>query len=114
MSLLSPLFAFAQGNFPIAVTVERATELAGQLVPLLMSVAIVMFFWGIVKFIANMDDENARSGGKSLMVWGMIAIFVMVSFWGIIGYFQESLGLSGGPIDTGSAPSLPDLIPWNN
>ena len=43
------------------------------------------------------------------MIWGMIAIFVMVAFWGIIGYVQNSLGLSGSIV----APVAPvvSLVP---
>ena len=101
--------AYAQG--PIENSIANLSQIAEQLVPLLMTLAIVMFFWGIVKFIANMGDEEARKGGKQLMIWGMVAIFVMVSFWSIIGYFQESLGLTGGPINTGTAPSVRATIP---
>lgn len=104
-----PLFASAQEALTNSIGMLQGA--AEQIIPLLMTLAVVMFFWGIVKFIANMDDETARKGGKSLMVWGMIAIFVMVSFWSIIGYVQESLGLSGGTIDQGEAPSISDVVP---
>ena len=79
------------------------------MVPLLLAVAIVLFFWGLVKFIANASDEAARESGKNLMIWGMIAIFVMVAFWSIIGYVQSSLGVSGN-INTGSAPTV-SIVP---
>ena len=113
LGLMTPAFALAQsGTFETTIT--KLTQVSGQLVPLLMSFAIVMFFWGIVKFIANMDDESARAGGKHLMVWGMIAIFVMTSFWGIIGYVQNSLGLEPIPIQTGTAPTMTNPIPSVN
>jgi uncharacterized membrane protein YidH (DUF202 family) len=92
---------------PIGDTLTQVLAIVQQLIPLLVAVAVLMFFWGIVKFIANMGDENARKGGKHLMVWGMIALFVMVSFWGIIGYFQESFNISG----TLNTPTAPTLVP---
>jgi hypothetical protein len=80
------------------------------IVPLLISLAIVAFMWGIVKFIAHADDEKAIVEGKQFMVWGLVGIFVLISFWGIVGYLQESLGLN---VDTFLDPlsMQPSTIP---
>jgi cobalamin biosynthesis protein CobD/CbiB len=64
-----------------------------------------VFFGGLVKYIANASDEGAKDSGKTLMIWGMIALFVMVAFWGIIGYFQSSLGLTG-TVQTAPTPGM--------
>ena len=106
--LLSPMFAFGAGG--ITGTITTVQGVINSLVPLLMALAVVAFFWGLVKYIANADDEAAKESGKTLMIWGMVAIFVMVAFWGIIGYFQTSLGLTGS-IDPGTAPSMTAVIP---
>ncbi|MDP2598813.1 MAG: hypothetical protein Q8P49_03220 [Candidatus Liptonbacteria bacterium] len=104
---LAPLTISAQTvEGPIAGTIAQISALVNDLIPLLLAVAVLLFLWGLVKFIANIGDETARAAGKSLMVWGMIALFVMVSFWGIIGYVQESLGLTGAPIVTPPPPSV--------
>lgn len=77
---------------------------------ILFTLAIVVFFWGIVIFIAHAGDEKAVQEGKGFIVWGMVGIFVMVSIWGIVGYLQASLGLdTGGNLFEG--PSLPTYIP---
>ncbi|OGZ06953.1 MAG: hypothetical protein A2942_01310 [Candidatus Lloydbacteria bacterium RIFCSPLOWO2_01_FULL_50_20] len=94
---------------PFGNTLSIISYYVSLLVPLLLAVAIVLFFWGLVKFIANASDEAARESGKNLMIWGMIAIFVMVAFWSIIGYVQSSLGVSGN-INTGSAPTV-SIVP---
>ncbi|MEK7118813.1 MAG: hypothetical protein AAB869_04335 [Patescibacteria group bacterium] len=94
---------------PFGNTLNIIAAYVRGLIPLLISVAILVFFWGLVKYIANASDEAAKESGKTLMVWGMIAIFVMVAFWGIIGYVQQSTGLSGN-ITTGNAPIV-NLVP---
>ncbi|KKU78915.1 MAG: hypothetical protein UY04_C0023G0014 [Parcubacteria group bacterium GW2011_GWA2_47_7] len=109
--LLAPLVVSAQSSSPISNTIVLIGDIAGQLIPLMMALAVLMFFWGILKFIANIGDEDARKAGKSMMVWGMIALFVMVSFWGIIGYVQESLGLQGVPVVTSEAPTFSNPTP---
>ena len=88
-----PAVAMAQN--PLEDTILLFIGWANVLIALLMTLAIVAFFWGLVKYIANASDESAKESGKTLMIWGMIALFVMVAFWGIIGYFQNSLGLTG-------------------
>ena len=109
--LVSPMLAFAQAAAnPLVTTLTSVQTIVDMLLPLLLSVAVLLFFWGLVKYIANASDETAKEGGKTLMIWGMIAIFVMVAFWGIIGYVQSSLGLTGG-VTTVAAPSVGGLIP---
>ncbi len=67
---------------------------AELLLEILSLAAIVAFFWGIVKYIWSETDDD-KVNGKNIMVWGMIALFVMVGIWSILGFFQESLGIDG-------------------
>ena len=107
---VAPALASAQLiSGPVGNTLSNVSAVVNFLIPLLLSVAVLMFFWGLVKYIANASDEAAKESGKTLMIWGMIAIFVMVAFWGIIGYVQQSTGLSGS-ISAGSAPII-NVIP---
>ena len=80
------------------------------LIPLFMTLGIVYFMWGLVKLIYNAEDERARAEGKQMMIWGMIGLFVMVAFWGIIGYVQSSFGI-GTVGATGTGPEFPNYIP---
>lgn len=90
--------------------VDAASEVIAIFIPTLLFIAVLVFFWGLVKFISHAGDEKTIADGKQLMIWGMITIFVMVSLWGIVGFFQEELGLdSATPL--GTLPALPDTIP---
>lgn len=65
---------------------------------LFFTVAVVAFFWGIVQFIwaaRNGDAGDGVKNGKQFMLWGLIALFVMFSVWGIIQFAQGVFGLSG-------------------
>jgi len=57
---------------------------------LFITLAIVVFFWGLIKYLWSMGTEDAHEGLK-IMFWGVIAIFVMVSIWGIIRLLQSTL-----------------------
>lgn len=94
---------------PLATTITTISSIVTTLIPLLLSIAVLLFFWGLVKYIANASDEAAKESGKTLMIWGMIALFVMVAFWGIIGYVQQSFGITGTV--TVSTPPTVNVVP---
>jgi len=53
-------------------------------IPLIFSLAFVSFIWGVVQYVINSDDESKKMKGKQFMLWGIIALTVMVSVWGLV------------------------------
>lgn len=53
-------------------------------IPVIVALALLIFFWGIFLFVRNVGDEGAREEGKKLIIWGLIALFVMVAFFGLV------------------------------
>ena|SRR3989344_523832 len=87
--------------------IEAVGGLIGMSIKILVGVALIVFFAGLVKFIFHVSgDEKAVDEGKRVMKWGILALFVMLSVWGIVGFFQRGLGLP----DT-TRPELPDDTP---
>ena len=93
--LMAPAFAFAQNFAAVNTLAAGFGKIVNTLIPIMMALAVLAFFWGLVKYIASASDEAAKEGGKTLMIWGMIALFVMVALWGILGWVQGQLGLTG-------------------
>lgn len=62
---------------------------------LLMTAAFVLFFYGIVRFIYDRSngDDSKLAKDKEAMGWGLGALFVMVSVWGLIKLVQGFLGI---------------------
>lgn len=89
-ALLAPTVVHAQGS-GIAGLIAYFTGMINGLLGLLTGVALLVFIWGLVKFIYQADNEQGRADGKQRMVWGVIALFVLVSIWGIISFFQLSI-----------------------
>lgn len=79
--------------------------LINPILVLLVALSILVFFWGIVKFIFNSGDEGALEEGKNLMKWGLIGLFVMLSVMGIIAILGSSFGFQIG--------GIPLLPPFN-
>ena len=71
------------------------TCIIGQsVIPLIFAVAVVMFIWGSVSFfIINADEEAKRTQGKQFMIWGIIALAVMVSVWGLVNIIGGTFGI---------------------
>ncbi len=65
------------------------------LIPITFALALIFFFWGLAQFIRSVSDKTIAEG-KNKMIWGIIALFVMISIWGIIGYIGDSLGIKTG------------------
>jgi uncharacterized membrane protein YidH (DUF202 family) len=69
--------------------------LVNSLIILLIGLAMLYFIWGIVQFIGNSGDEKGREEGKQRMLWGIIALFVIVSLWGLVGLLQKTFLTDG-------------------
>jgi len=72
------------------------TGLINDALPVIAGLALLVFIWGLVKFISKAGDEKSHEEGKNLMKWGLIALFVMVSFKAIIMFFFSDFGFSVG------------------
>lgn len=64
-----------------------------SLIPLLIAVAVVAFIWGVIIMVINPDNEDKKKQGKSFMIWGIIALFVIVSIWGLVALLSNTIGL---------------------
>lgn len=59
-------------------------------IPLLASIAIIIFFWGVIRYIASSGGAKEHVEGRRLLLWGIIALFVLFSIWGIIGILKAT------------------------
>lgn len=54
------------------------------LVAVILAGAVVYFLVGVVKYINKAGKEEDRETGKKMIFYGIIAIFVMISIWGLV------------------------------
>lgn len=64
-----------------------------SVIPLIFALAMVMFIWGVVQYVINSDEEAKKAKGKQFMLWGIIALTVMVSVWGLVGILSSTFGI---------------------
>jgi hypothetical protein len=99
--LLTPSLAFAAlgGVQNFLASIQGLVNTATIIV---VAIALLVFFWGLTKLIAGGGEAIAE--GKTLMIWGVVALFVMVSVWGLVYFIQDNLLGSGANYN---APPIP-------
>ena len=100
-----PYIAFAQMD--TETLLEMIFAYIAAIIPFLVSAAILFFLWGVLKYVASGDEEDKRSEGRHMMVNGIIAIFVMVSIWGLVALLTETFLLDSD--DYIDPPELNDI-----
>lgn len=71
------------------------------LIPLVFTLGLLAFFYGVVKYIWS--EGQGKEDGKKIMIWGVIALFVMSSVWGLVYFIKVELNIgpeSNMPIPT--------------
>lgn len=67
--------------------------ITNSLIPLLFALAIAGFIFGVIKMVINPDDAEKRKQGKQYMIWGIIALFVMIAIWGLVAILTNTFGI---------------------
>lgn len=92
---LTPVLAFAQerltGTSNILWSLGNIINMG---VVILGSVALLVFFWGVVKYISASGDPKKAAEGKGIMIWGAVALFVMFSIFGIVRWLRGEFGIN--------------------
>lgn len=108
-SLVLPSIAFAQEFSNVKELITAVSDIVDSLIVIVFAAGLLVFLWGLTKFIYNQGNSDATKDGKRLMIWGTVALFVMVSIWGITRFIGQALGID--PNTTVSPPSIGTSVP---
>lgn len=69
----------------VTTLVNNLTKvLVNPAILLLFAVALVIFIWGLIQFLIELNVKGKESGkGKQHMLWGLVGMFIMVAAYGI-------------------------------
>ncbi len=85
--LALPIAAFAQapgGTVTYGGAVTYFIRIINLVIPIVIGIAIVGFLYGVLKYILSLGNEQEKKEGKEVMLWGVVALFVMFSVWGLL------------------------------
>lgn len=101
-SLLLPFSAMAQAKGTFDYVIAQVAFYIGWITPIVVALALLFFFYGLAMYILKQGEEKAK--GKEIMIYGIIALFVMVAVWGLVSLLATSLGITN--IETIVPPSV--------
>lgn len=112
MRLVPAFFTLAAPSLALAAP-RTFQELASYLVFLmnnavavLIVLGLIIYFWGVTANLKKASEGDAEAR-KNIIFWGVIALFVMVSVWGILRLLQNTLFSGAGAAGLGSGGSTP-------
>jgi heme/copper-type cytochrome/quinol oxidase subunit 2 len=71
----------------------------------LVALALVLFVWGVVKYIASQDDPTGRSAARSQIINGIVMLFVIISVWGLVNILAATFNLN----NQATPPTVPSV-----
>jgi fumarate reductase subunit D len=75
--------------------------LSKLIIPFMVSLALLMFIYGVLVYVMNASSDDKRKEGSKFMLYGIIGLFVMVSVWGLVNILGSTFNL------TNTMPQLP-------
>ena len=115
--VLLPQFAFAAScstmpNDTLAEIISRVIcFINSSLIPFGFALATLFFIYGVVSYVVKGDDEEARKKGREFIMWGIIAMFVMVSIFGLVALLSNTADLPNDPTAPIEIPEAPTFTP---
>ena len=97
-----PLITFAAvGNFGDLVDVING--ILNKILPIIIAIAVIYFVYNALMYMIAADEER-KGEAKSKMIYGIVALFVMVSVWGLVNILKGTFNLDN------TTPTTPTLF----
>lgn len=94
MSLLNIAYA-ASGQSVCGLVSKINQVIINPIIGIIFALAVILFFYGVVKFLFYSENDDKRKEGRGHMIWGIIGMFIMVSVFGIIRLIMDTIGVGG-------------------
>ena len=115
--VLSPLSTFAQGlgNGTVKNVSDiftKFTTLGNAFIAIVISFAVIWIIVSVVKYLVAGGEEDRRKGGMAIL-YGVIALFVILSIWGLVAILKNTFGTEANtaPIQQFPAVINPNVAP---
>ena len=82
-------------------------KLLSYIIPVLITLAVVYFIWGVIQYTVSTDEE-AKKGARGKIIQGLIGLFVIVAFWGILSLVTNTFGVGPEQLRQTDIPCIPN------
>ncbi len=104
-----PVLAFAQSqnNFSnVQSGIVSVSNIINSLIPLVIAIAVLLFLIGVLRFVTAGGDEEQRESARGMIIFGIIALFVMTAVWGFVNILGSTLF---GDRNVSQPPAVPQV-----
>lgn len=98
-----PVIALADNDLGSFVT--KMGTILSSIVPIMVTLALIYFIYGLAEYISVSGNEAKKAEGKNIMIYGTIAMFMIVSIWGVVQFIGKTVGVS--EVTTQKSPAIP-------
>ena len=126
VSIIAGNLMFAMAQVPVGTQVSGtiangggllsllalAQTLINRLVPFAIGIAVLAFFWFLIKLVWTSDSAESKKTAVQGITYSIVALFLMVAVWGVIGLLANMLGVGvAGGIPAPTLPQPPVVAP---
>jgi len=95
----------------INTVIVKVIYIINDAIPLLVTLSIVLFLWGVLKYFTSADSAKIKSEGAATMVWGIVLLLIVGSVWGFVNLFADTAGINlEEQPNVGKQPVTPDEL----
>lgn len=91
----------------VSQLLEAAGSIINILMPMVVALTVLALMWGLFQYVRGGAEEKEK--GKSIMIYGIIAIAVMVSVYGLVRILQNTFGIGSTQQVTIPSVTIPTL-----
>ncbi|MBI2096419.1 MAG: hypothetical protein HYT43_02185 [Candidatus Taylorbacteria bacterium] len=74
-----------------ADVVSKFIGVLDKVIPLIVTLAVVTFMWGLLKYVRAGGSEDKIKEARDYIFYGIIGLAVMVSVWGLVKIVNRTL-----------------------
>ena len=104
---LMPFLAFGAAGITAFSILANIGNLLGKIIPVLITLAVVYFIWGVIQYTVSTDEE-AKKGARGKIIAGLIGLFIIIAFWGILALITTTFGVGPEQLNSANIPCIPN------
>jgi hypothetical protein len=94
IALIAAVPELALAESTLTSVLQVISTLLSTLIPIVVTLAVVIFFWGLATFLLKAGDEKDK--GRDIMIYGIVVLFVMVAVWGLVELLANTFDIRQG------------------
>lgn len=71
------------------------TAIMNIVIPTLITAAVIYVIAGVIKYVTASDSDK-QAEGRTMIISGIVGLFVIVSIWGLVAVLNSTFGINQG------------------